>query len=284
MNEGFIKLPRSLLKDPLWKDLPLSYQHVFLVILEHVCYRPQKFDDHGHIIELQIGQMCASLREIRKLCGKYIKLWDVERGIDKLILCQFVRQEVRHRKSIITITHLDTYNIILNECATTSGTNLRQTCDINKEVKKEKKEKTNKKEIEKIAFRDCVTLSQVEHDNLLALHGKDLLGKMLDILDSFKGSTGKEYKSDYFTMKDGGWVLERAKMPSKIINLNEKIDNNRSKAIEAKKLYEGKLEIEVTEKNVEIRKNGMAYPKCIDFEENGFENQLESLINKMIAL
>lgn len=62
---------------------------------------------------------------------------------------------------------------------------------------------------EKKNFREFVTLTQTEYDTLLAKHGQSFLEKMLDALDSFKGSSGKVYKSDYHTMKDGGWVVQR---------------------------------------------------------------------------
>ena len=64
---------------------------------------------------------------------------------------------------------------------------------------------------EKIRFRENVQLTQAEHATLLAKHGQAFLDQLLDILDAYKGSSGKSYKSDYHTMKEGGWVVERAK-------------------------------------------------------------------------
>lgn len=58
-------------------------------------------------------------------------------------------------------------------------------------------------------FRDYVQLNQVEHDKLLADYGQDKLNQMLDILDAYKGSSGKRYKSDYHTLLPSGWVHKR---------------------------------------------------------------------------
>jgi hypothetical protein len=84
------------------------------------------------------------------------------------------------------------------------------------ELRKKKKDKKDKKEPQtpsfpKIQFRENVQLTQNEFDSLFSKHGKDFLERMLDALDSYKGSTGKQYKSDFHTMKEGGWVIERVK-------------------------------------------------------------------------
>ncbi len=63
----------------------------------------------------------------------------------------------------------------------------------------------------KIKFRELVELTQEEYDSLLAKNGQEFLNLMLDTLDSYKGSSGKKYDSDFHTMKQGGWVVSRVK-------------------------------------------------------------------------
>lgn len=96
------------------------------------------------------------------------------------------------------------------------------------ERKKDKKEKKEQHPPapQKIQFLDFVFLTQAEHDLLLAKHGQPKLSKMLDTLDSYKGSTGKVYKSDYHVLKEGGWVEDRVnKIDSKpILNGNLPLD------------------------------------------------------------
>lgn len=145
VNFGYIRIPRSLLNDPLWKKLSLAYQHIFIVLIEHACYQPRKFDDHGEIIELLPGQICISIREFKKLCHDQISKNDIERFFLKLKLYGFLRLEVRHRKSIITITHPDTYELIKQVHETTNETNLRQTRDkLETQTNKDNKEKKDK--------------------------------------------------------------------------------------------------------------------------------------------
>lgn len=90
--------------------------------------------------------------------------------------------------------------------------------------KKEKEEQPHTPSFEissKIKFREFVFLSQEQYDSLIAKYGKDFVERMLDVLDSYKGSKGIEYKSDYHVMKDAGWVVERVKKDlAKVANEN----------------------------------------------------------------
>ncbi len=143
-----IRLPKSLLDDPLWLNLSPTCRDIFITLLKLAVYKTaRKFDDHGHVFDLEVGQLCMSYAEILKHCSKYISLIQVERSIQKLKKYGFLMQEVRYRKSIITISHLDTYDLIKNEDEVKSEVNLRQTCGKlevqKKKVKKEKKENIN---------------------------------------------------------------------------------------------------------------------------------------------
>lgn len=79
-----------------------------------------------------------------------------------------------------------------------------------KEESKEssKKVKKVKKDIiPKINFAEFVSLTQEEHDKLIAAHGEDKVKRIYETLDNYKGSTGKKYTSDYRTILN--WVINR---------------------------------------------------------------------------
>lgn len=84
---------------------------------------------------------------------------------------------------------------------------------IRKKKKEEEKElpHTPSLPVSKIKFRELVELTQGQYDSLLAKHGQVFLDKMLDRLDSFKGSKGVKYDSDFHTMKEGGWVVTQVR-------------------------------------------------------------------------
>ena len=64
-----------------------------------------------------------------------------------------------------------------------------------------------KKRIEKKGvFADNVTLTEEEHGKLLAAYGSANTRKLIDKLDNFKGSKGRQYKSDYRAILS--WVVD----------------------------------------------------------------------------
>lgn len=58
----------------------------------------------------------------------------------------------------------------------------------------------------KVNFADFVTLTEQEHETLIAEYGKDVVEWCINKLNNYKGSSGKKYKSDYLTIR--GWVID----------------------------------------------------------------------------
>lgn len=65
--------------------------------------------------------------------------------------------------------------------------------------------KENKKE--KIHFADLVTMTNDEYEKLIATYGKSFADQCIYVLDNYKGSSGKKYKSDYRAILT--WVVDR---------------------------------------------------------------------------
>jgi hypothetical protein len=57
----------------------------------------------------------------------------------------------------------------------------------------------------KVQFAEFVTMTNAEHEALLATHGAADTARLIEILDDYKGSSGKTYKSDYRAIKS--WVV-----------------------------------------------------------------------------
>lgn len=73
-----------------------------------------------------------------------------------------------------------------------------------------KKSKTEKKdEPKKVKCADYVNMTEEEYEKLVAQFGKDMTARMIEVLDNYKGSSGKTYKSDYRAILN--WVVERVK-------------------------------------------------------------------------
>jgi len=60
---------------------------------------------------------------------------------------------------------------------------------------------------EKIKYADFVSLTNAEYEALVAKLGEEATKRCIEILDNYKGATGKKYKSDYRAILN--WVVER---------------------------------------------------------------------------
>lgn len=76
--------------------------------------------------------------------------------------------------------------------------------------KKPKKPKAEKKdEPPKIKYADYVNMTEEEYEKLVAKYGKDMTARLIEVLDNYKGSSGKKYQSDYRAILN--WVVDRVK-------------------------------------------------------------------------
>lgn len=157
--KGYIRIPRSLLNDTLWRELTPKCHHIFFVILEHAVFRQTEFISNNQIFILQPGQFCTTIRKLVELSSGEISKNDVERSIYKLILCGFLRQEVRHKKSILTISHKDTYDLIIEASETINETIMRQKRDNNETEKNNDK---NAKKEKNIFLSDSIEIGLAE--------------------------------------------------------------------------------------------------------------------------
>jgi hypothetical protein len=64
----------------------------------------------------------------------------------------------------------------------------------------------------KLSFSDFVTLTEKEHQSLIAKHGQVLTDRCIETLNNHKGATGKEYKSDYHAILK--WVVDATTKPT----------------------------------------------------------------------
>ena len=81
--------------------------------------------------------------------------------------------------------------------------------DNDNDIKKEK-------EIKKKKYADFVFLFPDEYKKLEFDHGEKNTQTFIDILNNYKGSSGKKYKSDFMTILN--WVIDRAKKDGKYID------------------------------------------------------------------
>lgn len=239
MSERFIKFIPSEEAMFLVTHKKPAYQNAFR-LLTIIAERARRYD--GHPDGLKIGQChlgkwneygmseqnYKTAKKILERMGQ-IKIIETNRTRKKKVLTEsnsfnshFSKKattEVTTEGTLVELCSSTVYDINIMESNDSSNESLttgqRLANDKLRKNKKEKKEKEEQKPLtpfsSKINFRENVSLTQNELDSLLVKHGQEFLDRMLDALDSYKGSTGKSYKSDFHTMKEGGWVIERVK-------------------------------------------------------------------------
>ena len=69
--------------------------------------------------------------------------------------------------------------------------------------------KTEQQPDKKIEYAEFVKMTEPEYEKLIQQHGAEAVGKMVAILDNYKGSKGKTYRSDYRAILS--WVVDRYK-------------------------------------------------------------------------
>ena len=106
-----------------------------------------------------------------------------------------------------------------------TNTNTNTNTDTNTNNKKE-----NIKEKEpKIHFAEFVTMTNAEYEKLISTHSKEFADQCIEVLDNYKGSSGKKYKSDYRAILT--WVIDEVKKREKAIT-NAKTSNFTSRSYE----------------------------------------------------
>lgn len=84
-------------------------------------------------------------------------------------------------------------------------------------VKESKVKEIKVKEIKvneiKLNYADSVLMTEIEYGKLNDEYGSDFTKKCIEVLDNYKGATGKTYKSDYKAILN--WVVKRVQEETK---------------------------------------------------------------------
>lgn len=78
---------------------------------------------------------------------------------------------------------------------------------VNQSVNQERKIKENLKESIYIQYAENVKMKENEFNTLVEKYSEDTTKKMIEVLDNYKGSSGKKYKSDYRAILS--WVVDK---------------------------------------------------------------------------
>jgi len=109
MNNGYVKLPRSLIDDPLWHQLPEAWLKLWLGILMSVNIRPSNFYDAEakKNIPIPAGAKVTSVEKLAEFC--HISPKQARAGLAYLERAAFVARSRASRYSIVSVCGYEPY-------------------------------------------------------------------------------------------------------------------------------------------------------------------------------
>lgn len=203
-TSGYIKFYRKILNWEWFTDVNTC--HFFHYCLLRANYDSQRFMG----VEIPRGSFVSSLDSMSMETG--LSVQNIRTCIKKLEKSKNLTSKSTNKFTIINIVNYEVYqdeNFETNKQINKRLTNDQQTTNNNK----------RNKEIKNInnyilygEFQN-VKLTDEEHQKLVDEFGQDGTDAIIKILDTYKGSSGKKYKSDYLAIRN--WVVDRYKQDQK---------------------------------------------------------------------
>ena len=209
-DKGWIKLYRQLLNKAIWQCSTMEQKVILITLLLMANHEEKEWEWQGEKFKCKPGQFITSLKSIAEKAGPGISLQNVRTALSKFEKYEFLTNQSTNRNRLITITNWRLYQS-QDKQLTSKLTSSQQTA--NKQLTTNKNDKNDKKNIPPIVppvkklYAEFVTMTEDEYEKLLTKYGKEKTVKMIEILDNYKGASGKKYKSDYRAILS--WVVKR---------------------------------------------------------------------------
>ena len=148
-SNGWIKLNRCLLDDPIWQCSTNEQKIILVTLLLMANHAERKWEWKGRPYQCQPGQMITSLASIRDKVGKRISLFQIRHAIKRFETMGFLVNKSSKTGRLITICNWDAYQSKDQSCHNDDVQNTsiwpqdsRMNVTPNKNVKNEKNTKT----------------------------------------------------------------------------------------------------------------------------------------------
>ena len=207
VNDEKIELLKSLYKND-------GYAFYF-IMLERI-YRNANFEidvsdaetkeEMFQILSKKVGVELDLFKQILNTCMKY-NCFDKELYESKGVITSY---GIKRRAEMVTGKRTKMQEKYKKAKEVSGEVSDAETKEETKEETPQRKEKkTKEKEIKKNHYADNVTMTEDEHKKLIAEYGEAIIKEKIIDLDLWKGSKGKETKSDYLTVK--AWIRKDQK-------------------------------------------------------------------------
>ena len=109
MHQGWIKLYRCLLDDPLWQCGTPEQRVILVTLLLMANHTEKKWQWQGRPFVCQPGQMITSLKSIQQKCGKQISISQIRRAIKRFETMGFLVNISAKDHRMITVCNWERY-------------------------------------------------------------------------------------------------------------------------------------------------------------------------------
>lgn len=202
---GFIKLPDNLDEWAWYGD-----NTALLVYIRLRVAAKYKAADVGNV-HLERGQVATSIREIAETNGVSIR--QARTALERLKPTNKITVKLTSKISIVTLidydcncddnSQSDTPSLLITDNRLTK----RQTAENTRTRETPEKAVENSSKPKKLKFAEFVSMTNEEYSSLVTELGEQGAKRCIEILDNYKGQSGKIYKSDYRAIKN--WVITR---------------------------------------------------------------------------
>lgn len=208
LEDGCIQMHRSILKWEWYDDINTCR------VFTHLLLTASYYDNEWHGMKINRGQRVCSYAKLAKETS--LSVQNVRTAIKHLISTGELTYLNNREYGLVTVNNYDKY-----QWSTQEPTNLQQTSNTplthlqqqSNKANKAIKQKDNYIQPDKTQFTDYVFMTHVEYDKLVDRVGEYGAKRCIEILDNYKGSSGKKYKDDYRAILN--WVIDRYKQEPK---------------------------------------------------------------------
>jgi len=210
--EGWIKLHRKVKEHWLYtKPRVFSEFEAWIYLLLTVNHSENKFYLGNELMEVDRGSIITSLKILRERWGwSNTKVVNFLKILESDGMITYKSDAKKTALSIVNYCIYQDYDVPKNDGETTEKrcikdaekTEKHTNNNVKECIKNEKNEKN-----EKIKYAEFVAMTNAEYEKLVSTYGRDRVFRMIEVLDNYKGSSGKKYKNDYRAMLN--WVAER---------------------------------------------------------------------------
>ena len=284
VSERYIQLHTSLFSNKLFKSLPLTYRHVFLVIASNMAWQKEMMNDHGVMVPVYPGEFMTTFRKLEVLCDEdQIDTRLLQRAVEKLELIGLISREIRNTKTIFRVIGGVNVKKTLQDSPQDSpqefvADNNRERQNENIEVqdspqdspqdrhtKQNVKTCLDKKEQQQ-AVAVFPSLNKIS-DEEVPLEEKQYLSRKYTeqvIKDAVGAVTAEGFSPQVNLLKSlrAACKHQWKPNPTKI----DRVKTNKEKAKHLKEQYKGIYTIEVLDKHLEIIRGGNSQPLTFEYD------------------